>query len=38
MNAYATYGAACTEVEVDVLTGEVQLLRTDIVMDLGQVV
>ncbi|KAK3105888.1 hypothetical protein FSP39_007988 [Pinctada imbricata] len=33
---YFTYGAACTQVEIDCLTGEHQILRTDIVMDLGQ--
>ena len=32
---YFTYGAACSEVEVDCLTGDHQVLRTDIVMDLG---
>lgn len=32
---YFTYGAACTEVEVDTLTGDHQVLKTDIVMDLG---
>ena len=33
--AYFTNGAACTEVEVDCLTGDHHVLRTDIVMDLG---
>jgi len=33
---YAVYGAAASEVEVDVLTGEVEILRVDIVMDLGK--
>uniref|UniRef100_A0AAG5CVM4 Xanthine dehydrogenase n=1 Tax=Anopheles atroparvus TaxID=41427 RepID=A0AAG5CVM4_ANOAO len=32
---YHTYGAACSEVEIDCLTGDHQVLRTDIVMDLG---
>ncbi|XP_043271749.1 xanthine dehydrogenase isoform X2 [Venturia canescens] len=32
---YYTYGVACTEVEIDCLTGDHQVLRTDIVMDLG---
>lgn len=33
---YLTYGAAVTEVELDVLTGDWQALRADIVMDVGQ--
>lgn len=33
---YFTYGAACSEVEIDCLTGDHQVLRTDIVMDLGE--
>uniref|UniRef100_A0A7S1ER10 Xanthine dehydrogenase n=1 Tax=Timspurckia oligopyrenoides TaxID=708627 RepID=A0A7S1ER10_9RHOD len=33
---YFTYGAAVSEVEVDVLTGEFIVLRSDIVMDVGQ--
>ncbi|XP_011310367.1 xanthine dehydrogenase [Fopius arisanus] len=32
---YFTYGVACSEVEIDCLTGDHQVLRTDIVMDLG---
>nr|XP_031845832.1 xanthine dehydrogenase isoform X2 [Nomia melanderi]XP_031845840.1 xanthine dehydrogenase isoform X2 [Nomia melanderi] len=32
---YFTYGAACSEVEIDCLTGDHQVLQTDIVMDLG---
>ncbi|TWB23377.1 xanthine dehydrogenase molybdopterin-binding subunit B [Nitrospirillum amazonense] len=30
-----TYSAACTEVEIDVLTGETTVLRTDLVYDIG---
>ncbi|XP_011496569.1 PREDICTED: xanthine dehydrogenase-like, partial [Ceratosolen solmsi marchali] len=33
---YFTYGAACSEVEIDCLTGDHQVLRTDIVIDLGE--
>ena len=33
--AYFVYGAACSEVEVDCLTGEFSVLRTDIVTDVG---
>lgn len=33
---YLCYGAACSEVELDVLTGDFTLLRADIVMDVGK--
>jgi len=33
---YFTQGVACSEVEIDTLSGEVKLLRSDILMDLGQ--
>lgn len=33
---YYTNGAAVSEVEVDVLTGESQIIRTDIAMDIGR--
>ncbi|XP_064072025.1 xanthine dehydrogenase-like [Vanessa tameamea] len=33
---YYTFGVACTEVEIDCLSGDHQLIRTDIVMDLGE--
>jgi len=33
---YWTFGAACSEVEVDVLTGETQVLRSDVLFDVGQ--
>ncbi|MEE6490038.1 hypothetical protein FKM82_015769 [Ascaphus truei] len=32
---YCVYGAACTEVEIDCLTGDHKNIRTDIVMDVG---
>ncbi|XP_062435402.1 aldehyde oxidase-like isoform X3 [Rhea pennata] len=32
---YFLYGAACSEVEIDCLTGDHKNLRTDIVMDIG---
>ncbi|KAF6033929.1 ry [Bugula neritina] len=34
--AYFSFGAAVTEVEIDCLTGDHQLIRTDIVMDVGK--
>lgn len=33
---YYTYGVVCTEIEIDVLTGENQVLQSDIVMDIGK--
>eukprot|EP01046_Picozoa_sp_COSAG06_P024206 COSAG06_NODE_1960_length_7977_cov_3.230515_3_plen_1389_part_00 len=33
--SYHTLGAACTEVELDVLTGETAVVRTDILYDAG---
>ena len=33
---YFTQGSACTEVQLDKSTGEVKVLRTDILMDLGR--
>lgn len=33
---YYIYGAACTEIELDCLTGAHKNLRTDIVMDVGE--
>lgn len=32
---YFTYATACSEVEIDCLTGDHQVIRSDIVMDLG---
>ncbi|XP_028836071.1 aldehyde oxidase 6 isoform X1 [Denticeps clupeoides] len=34
--AYFTYGACCSEVEVDCLTGDYRTIRTDIVVDIGR--
>jgi xanthine dehydrogenase molybdopterin-binding subunit B len=34
--AYCTFGAAATEVELDVLTGEQRTLRADILFDCGR--
>ncbi|XP_066155943.1 xanthine dehydrogenase isoform X1 [Euwallacea fornicatus] len=34
--SYFTFGVACSEVEIDTLTGDHKVLRTDIVMDLGE--
>ncbi|CAG8646005.1 30839_t:CDS:10, partial [Racocetra persica] len=33
---YFTMGVACTEVEIDVLTGDHTILRTDLCMDIGR--
>lgn len=33
---YYNYAAACSEVEIDVLTGEFTVLRTDILYDVGE--
>lgn len=33
---YFVWGAACSEVEIDVLSGDYYVRRTDIVMDLGE--
>ena len=33
--SYNSYSAAVQEVELDVLTGEIQLIRTDILFDAG---
>ena len=32
---YFSYGVGCSEVEVDTLTGDFNVLRTDILMDVG---
>uniref|UniRef100_A0A6Q2YZD5 Aldehyde oxidase 6 n=1 Tax=Esox lucius TaxID=8010 RepID=A0A6Q2YZD5_ESOLU len=34
--AYFTYGACCSEVEVDCLSGDYRTVRTDIVTDIGR--
>lgn len=36
MYYYFTQGVACTEIELDVLTGSHTTLRTDIKMDIGR--
>ncbi|KAL7113650.1 hypothetical protein ACP275_04G073200 [Erythranthe tilingii] len=35
-SAYLNYGAAVSEVEINILTGETRILRTDILYDCGQ--
>lgn len=32
---YFSYGVGCSEVEVDTLTGDFQVLRSDLLMDVG---
>ena len=32
---YFSYGASCSEVEIDILTGDFSVLRTDLLMDVG---
>ena len=36
MYRYYTYGVACTEVEIDTLSGDHIVLRSDVVMDIGR--
>lgn len=36
IRAYHIYGLTCAEVEIDVLTGSIQLTRVDILEDTGQ--
>ncbi|XP_024217422.1 uncharacterized protein [Halyomorpha halys] len=36
IKSYCAYGVAVTEVELDVLTGQYQILRTDILQDAGE--
>lgn len=33
--AYNAYGVGCTELEIDILTGQPQILRVDILYDCG---
>ena len=33
--SYFSYGASCSEVEVDTLTGDFSVLRSDLLMDVG---
>ncbi len=33
---YSTFGADCSEVQIDCLTGSHKLVRTDMVMDVGK--
>jgi xanthine dehydrogenase/oxidase len=33
--AYFTFGAGCSEVEIDCLTGDMRVLRADVLMDVG---
>ena len=33
---YSTFGAACTEVEVNLLSGERRVLRADVLHDAGR--
>ena len=32
---YFSYGAGCSEVEVDMLTGDFSILHSDLLMDVG---
>ena len=34
-DTYNSYGVACTEVEIDILTGQTEVLRVDILFDCG---
>ena len=32
---YFTFGISCSEVEIDVLTGDMRVIRADVIMDMG---